>query len=853
MLRVTLRNLLARKVRLLLSAFAIVLGVAFVAGSLIFTDTLGHSFDNIVSGSVSDASVRLKGTGQDSGSATSAFNIDDRTIDSALVADIAKAPGVARVDPSVDGFGLFVVRKSGKLLGGTGAPTLAFNYSDAPNAAGRQMVTVSKGKPPTGPGQVALDKRSADAAGYRIGDTVRMVTAGDQPQVSATLTGYADFAGGGLAGATLVFFDTKTAQGIFLGGRDVFTTVGLTAKPGVSQKQLAASVQKRLPPGLEAVTGKQTADEVKSLVNTALGFLNTFLLVFAAIALVVGTFLIINTFSILVAQRSRELALLRAMGASRRQVTRAVLLEAVVVGLIGSTLGLLLGFALASGLRVLFSKVGLNLSGSPLIFRPRTALVAYVVGIVVTVFAAYLPARRASRIAPVAAMRDDIALPESSIRRRLLIGSLLVLVGAALLVAGLFGDFTSKQTTSLVGGGALGILIGVSLISPVLGRPVLRLLGLGYRRAYGVVGNLATENSLRNPRRTAATASALMIGLALVTTMSILGASINKSIDVGVTKEFTSDYLVSNAIGQPFSPEIAKDIAKVDGVGATAATQLTAVKIKGSNLNVSAADADQVNAIFDLKYLHGSKKLGPGEIALNEDKARKYDAKVGDTVILQFASGNLRARVAGIYKKTYVVGSAMIPFSTVTDARLKRIDSNVSVNAAPGVDKVALGKRIEAVTKPYPTVTVQNQKEFADAQRSQVNQLLYLIYALLGLAIVIAALGIVNTLALSVIERTREVGLLRAVGLSRRQLRRMVRLEAIAIAVLGAVLGIAMGLVFGTVLQRAVHDQGITNLAIPWVRLAVFIIVSALVGILAAVLPARRAARLNVLTAIGTE
>ena len=853
MLRVTLRNLLARKVRLLLSAFAIVLGVAFVAGSLIFTDTMGSSFDNIVSGSVSDASVRLKGTGQDSGSITSAFNIDDRTIDSALVDKLRTVPGVARVDPSVDGAGLFVVRKDGKLLGGTGAPTLAFNYTDAPNAAGHQMVSVSAGRAPNGPTEVALDKRSADAGHYRIGDTVRMVTAGDLPQIKAKLVGYADFSGGGLAGATLVFFDTKTAQGIFLGGRDVFTTVGLTAEPGVSQKQLVAAASKVLPLGLEAITGKQSADEVKSIVNTALGFLNTFLLVFAAIALVVGTFLIINTFSILVAQRSRELALLRAMGASRRQVTRAVLLEAFVVGLIGSTLGLLLGFALASGLRVLFARFGLDLTDSPLVFRPRTALVAYVVGIVVTVFAAYMPARRAARIAPVAAMRDDIALPESSIRRRLLIGSLLVAVGAVLLASGLFGDFDSTPTTSLVGGGALAILIGVSLLSPVLGRPVLRSLGVGYRKTYGVVGNLATENSLRNPRRTAATASALMIGLALVTTMSILGASINKSIDVGVKKEFTSDYLVSNAVGQPFSAGIAKDIAKVDGVGATAATQWTSFKVKGSTLNASAGDADEINAIFDLTYLHGTKTLGPGEIALNEDKAAKYDVKVGDTLTLQFASGPLKAKVAGIYKKTYVVGSAMIPFSTVTDARLKRIDSNISVNAAPGVDKVALGKKIEAVTKPFPTVTVQNQKEFADAQRSQVNQLLYLIYALLGLAIIIAALGIVNTLALSVIERTREVGLLRAVGLSRRQLRRMVRLEAIAIAVLGAVLGVAMGLVFGVVLQRAVSDQGITDLAIPWVRLIIFIVVSGLVGILAAVLPARRAARLNVLNAIGTD
>ncbi len=851
MLRVTIRNLLARKVRLLLSAFAIVLGVAFVAGSLVFTDTMSASFDSIVSGSVSDSTVRPKGLG--SNSVGSSFNLDDRTISAATVAKLRKTPGAARVDPSVQGAGLFVVRKDGKLLGGTGAPTLTFNYSDAPNADGQQMVTVKTGQPPTKAGEVALDRRSAGKAGYKLGDTVTMVTAGATARFAAKLVGYADFVGGGIAGATLVFLDTGTTQKLFVDGKDAFTSVGITAAPGVSQERLTAAVAKQLPPGFEAITGQKAADEAKGFIDTVLGFLNTFLLVFAGIALVVGTFLIINTFSILVAQRSRELALLRALGASRRQVMRSVRLEAFIVGLIGSTLGLLLGFGLASGLKAIFAQVGLDLSGSPLVFKPRTAVVAYVVGIVVTLFAAWLPARRAARIAPVAAMRDDVAMPESSIRRRSIIGSLLCVVGAGLLFSGLFGSFDGNRTTAMVGAGALGILIGVALLSPILGRPVLHVLGLGYRKIYGVIGNLATENSLRNPRRTAATASALMIGLTLVTMMSILGASINKSIDVSVTREFTSDYLVSNAIGQPFSASIGRKIAKIDGVGATASVQSTVFKINGSTVFATAVDAAEINRIYKLKYLHGTKALAAGQIALTKGTADKAGAKVGDSVTLAFAAGPLKATVAGIYDKTYVVGPAMVPFSTVIAAKLKRADSSISVDAAPGVDKVALGKKIEQVTKDFPTVTVQNKKDFADAQRSQVNQLLYLIYALLGLAIIIAALGIVNTLALSVIERTREVGLLRAVGMSRRQLRRMVRLEAVAIAILGAVLGIGLGLIFGLVLQRAVADQGITNLAVPWVRLIAFIIVSALVGILAAVLPARRAAKLNVLNAIGTE
>jgi putative ABC transport system permease protein len=848
-LRVTLRNLLARKLRLFLSAFAIVLGVAFLSGSLIFTDTMGKSFDNIVNGSVSDASVRL--TGLQQGGFTDAVNIDSRTIPASLVPELAHAPGVARADGSVDGQGLFVVKKNGKLLGGTGAPTLAFNYSDAPNTNGDAAVTIAEGREPRGSGEVAIDERSAKSAGYAVGDIVHMVTAGARPQVDAKLVGFAEFAGGGLAGASLVFFDTPTAQMLFLDGQNAYTSVGLTAKDGVSQQQLVDAVSPLLPDDAEAVTGKKVAGEIKSIVNTVLGFLNTFLLIFAGIALVVGTFLIINTFSILVAQRSRELALLRALGASRRQVTRSVLAEAAAVGLLGSTLGIALGFGLAWLLRAIFANFGLDLSGSPLVFEASTAVISYVVGVLVTMFAAYLPARRAARIAPVAAMRDEIALPEASIRRRMVIGVVLAIIGVTLLTTGLIGEGSSGATQ--VGAGIFAILMAVSLMSPVLAVPVLMVIGAAYRRLFGTVGRLATQNSLRNPRRTAATASALMIGLALVTTMSVLGASINKSIDVGVKKEFTSDYLVSNAIGQPFSPTIADDIRAVDGVGTVAPSQTMSLTITGDRFNVSAGDSRALGKIFDIDYVSGGPALEDGQIALTEDKAESLGVKVGDTVQLGFAAGKVPATVSGLYTSTYVVAAGITPFSTVTAGKVQRADSTIAVNAEPGVEKVALGRSLETVTRPFPTVTVQNRDDFSDAQRAQVDQLLYLIYALLGLAIVIAVLGIVNTLALSVIERTREVGLLRAVGLSRGQLRRMVRLEAIAIAVLGALLGIVAGLVFGVVLQKAVADQGITDLAIPWIRLGVFVLVAGLVGVLAAVLPARRAARLNVLRAITTE
>ncbi len=848
MLRVTWRNLLARKLRLLLSAFAIVLGVAFVAGSLVFTDTIDRAFDDIVGGSTSDATVRFKGAVADEETGT--VQADTRSIPAPLVDELAAQPGVARADGTVEGLGLFIVGDDGKLVGGQGAPTLAFNFNDAPAITGEPAVTIVEGEEP-GPDEVALDERTADNAGYEVGDTVRMITAGNTPELEAELVGIAEFGGGGLAGASLVLFDTPTAQRIFLDGKNTYDSVGLTAEPGVSQEELAASADEVLPEGLEAVTGDEIAAETEDLIGSVLDFLNIFLLIFAAVALVVGTFLIINTFSILVAQRSRELALLRALGAHRRQVTRSVLIEALAVGFVGSTLGLALGFVLAIGLRTLFGFFGLDLSGTPLVFAWSTAVAGYAVGMLVTLIAAYLPARRASKIAPVAAMRDDVALPESSLRRRMLVGLGVALVGAALMTLGLVGEGGSGAT--LVGLGAFAVLIAVALMSPVLGRPVLKALGAGYQRAFGAVGTLARENAMRHPRRTAATASALMIGLCLVTTMSVLGASINKSIEVAVQEEFTTDFLLSSPTFTPFSTTIADRIRELDGAGEVVQQQAVTVKIDGDSFFITAADPAEVTGVYDLTLDDGTLDAGDGEIALSDDVADAVGADVGDTVTVSFPAGDQEADVVGVYEQSNVVTNALVPFSMLAAADIPRQDASVSVNAAEGTSPDELGAELDDLVADLPTVTVQDQEEFTDSIRSQVNTLLYLIYALLGLAIIIAVLGIVNTLALSVIERTREVGLLRAVGMSRRQLRRMIRLEAVAIAVLGAVLGVAMGLLFGVVLQRAVADQGITDLAVPVVQLVVFVLVAAAVGVLAAVLPARRAAKLDVLRAITTE
>ena len=522
MFKAAWKSLLGRKLRLIMSTFAIVLGVAFVAGTLIFSDTLGRSFTAIFASSVGDVVVRPVGASADDGSPTTL------TMPASIVDDLAETEGAARADGNVTSFGVFVVSQEGKLIGGQGAPGLGFSYNDAPAGHGIEGLRISEGDIPAGPDEVVLDAGTAERAGYAIGDQVQLVTSSEQAELTPTLVGTASFADGGSAnGATITLFDEQTAQDLFLGGKDAYNDAWVTAADGVSQEELRDNVASTLPDGYEAVTGDQAAEEAGSDLVEAISFITTFLLIFAGISLVVGSFLIVNTFSILVAQRSKELALLRALGASRRQVTRSVLFEAGVLGLVGSTIGLGLGFLLAMGIRALFATFGLDLSGQALIFAPRTALAAYAVGIVVTVLAAYVPARRSAQIAPVAALRDDIAMPESSLRRRMLVGSGLIALGVGTMLTGLYADM--PQPGWCVGGGILAALLGVAAASPVISKPFLAAMGSVYRRMFGTVGTLAGQNSLRNPRRTTATASALMIGLALVATMAIVGASAKAS------------------------------------------------------------------------------------------------------------------------------------------------------------------------------------------------------------------------------------------------------------------------------------------------------------------------------------
>jgi putative ABC transport system permease protein len=848
MLRAAWKSLLARKVRLLMSTFAIVLGVAFVAGSYVFTDTLSRSFTEVFAASAGDVVVRPAGATGDDGNPTT------RSLPADLVDRLADVDGAARVDGNVTTFGVFVVGTDGKLVGAQGAPGLGGNYTGAPAGHGVAGLHITAGSAPDGPGEVAIDEATAERAGYALGDRVHLVTSSDRAVLHPRLVGIVQYGErGSTNGATFTLFDTATAQQLFLDGRDRFHDIWVTAADGVSQQELRDEVAAVLPSGVEAVTGDVASDEMASDLLEAISFISTFLLVFAGIALLVGSFLIVNTFSILVAQRSKELALLRALGASRGQVSRSVLFEAFMLGVAGASIGLGLGLLLAMGIRSLFATFGLDMSGTDLVFAPRTVLVSYAVGVLVTMVAAYLPARRSARIAPVAALRDDVAMPESALRRRTVLGAGLGVVGAVLGGTGLYADVA--EPAWWIGGGALLLLLGTAAAAPVLSRPVLHAAAAAYHRVFGSVGRLAGQNTLRNPRRTAATASALMIGLTLVTTMSVLGASAKASVDKAIEQNFVGDLVVSNAIGVPFSPSVADRVEGVDGVAAVARLRHGVGQYDGHGQGITGVDPAALSRVVDLSLVEGDlDRVHTGTILVSQSLAEDDHIAVGDRIDYGMPVGMRHYEVVGIFEDNPVLGYPLVTtLDTLRKAGFEPADALLLVGAEPGVDVSALRDRVEQQTAELPTVTVKDQAEFADEQRAPIDQLLVLVYALLGLALVIAVLGIVNTLALSVVERTREVGLLRAIGLGRRQLRAVFRLEAVSIAVVGTLLGVALGVVFGVALVDALRSEGLEVLVVPGVQLVGFVLASAAVGVLAAVLPARRAARLDVLRAIATE
>jgi putative ABC transport system permease protein len=850
MFRLTLRTLLARKVRLFMSTLAIVLGIGFLTGVLVFSNGLGSTFDGIIKGSTPDGLVRPAGTG----SFESIGAGNSTVLAPADVEALADLPEVAQADGNVDGLGMYLLDTDGKLVGGQGAPTIAFNYNNTPNLLGEPSLQLIDGDWPEGTTDVVLDTGAAENAGYEVGDEITVIApSGDSianVRKTLTMTGTAEFNGGGTAGAILVIFSTQGAQELFLGGRDAFTSVSLTAAPGVSQARLVDAAEAVVPAAYEAVEGDTVAKESQDAVGQFLDVISTFLIAFAVIAILVGGFIIANTFSILVAQRIRELALLRALGASRVQVRRSVLLEAGLMALLGASVGIGLGLLLARALAALFRGFGLDINGDALDLTGTTVALAYGVGLAVTLVSAYLPARRASRTAPVAAMRDDGAPAEGSLHRRALIGAVVMLVGVGLAVAGIMG--APGNDAIWIGAASVIWILTAAVISPVLGHPLLVACRSLFGRLFGTTGRLAGENALRNPRRTGATASALMIGLALVSAVGTLAASLSATSDALVDDQFAADFLVQSASFQSFPTGIGDDMAKVDGVALLSRDQYTPALIGGEPEVVLGVDP-AYSRIYDLDVVEGTQELGDDQAVLTDDEARDRGLGVGDQLELAFpGKQSVSVEVVGIIEPTPVIGSINVPLQVIEDMGINRTDTSLSINLDEGADRTEVQAELEEVIADVPIVSVQDKEQFAESIKGQINQLLFMIYGLLALAIVIAVIGIVNTLGLSVIERTREIGLLRAVGLSRSRLRGMVTLESVTIATMGAVLGMVIGLVIG-VLLREVLKEDLTVLSLPITSLLLFLAVAVLFGVLAAVVPAVRAARMKVLDAIATE
>ncbi|MEW1775274.1 FtsX-like permease family protein [Streptomyces sp. NPDC086777] len=855
MLKATLRSFLAHKGRLMLSALAIVLSVAFVAGSLIFSDTVTRTFDRLFASTSADVTVEPKADLKSS-VPTGAV----QTVPAALAGEIAKVDGVAATHADVSVQNVVVVDSRNKSVGPTtGAPTIATDWY----LSHRSPLKLTSGHAPQGAGQALLDADTADKKHVRIGDTL---TVQAQPGTFAVeVVGIATFTTTN-PGAALVFLDPAVAAKELLGSPGRATGISVDAAQGVPDARLKNRIGAAIGTGTYDL---KTADEqAKSSAADLGGFLDVIkyvMLGFAGIATLVGVFLIVNTFSMLIAQRTRELGLLRALGADRRQVRRSVLTEAVLLGLAGSTLGLGAGIGLAFGLIRLMSAFGMNLRAAEMVIGWGTPVAAYAVGVGVTFVAAYLPARRAATVSPMAALVDaDIAGVGKPLRARAIAGSAVGALGAAALV----GCATAARTASaasLLGVGVILTLIATVIAGPLLVRPVIRVLGAAFPALFGPVGRMSQRNALRNPRRTGATAAALMVGLALVGGMSVASASMSKSFDQQIDKTLGADFVVQNGNFLPFTREITDKVRGTEGVGLVVRQRFAPVAVRlpdGKRVTTTAAGYDsQVDEVAHVAYQGGdtAAALADGSLGMDVNFAADHRVRLGTVLPVEFQGGRTaEMRVGALTNQGGgggfgTQGGLFFGIATVEKYVPGGQDSALYVNRAPGTSADRLRSRLERTLAPYPQVQVRDQADYKKLVHDQIAVLLYLVYALLGLAIVIAVLGVVNTLALSVVERTREIGLLRAIGLARRQLRRMIRLESVVIAVFGAVLGLALGLVWGVCTQQVLALQGMKALAVPWGTIVAVVIGSAVVGVVAALLPALRASRMNVLAAIAHE
>jgi putative ABC transport system permease protein len=821
----------------------VMLGVAFMAGTLVLTDTIKKTYDDVAANvyKSTDAVVRAKSHVEGNNTMRELRGtVDDRTL-----ATVRATQGVKAAEPQQVGVAV-VVGRDGKLLDANPnrSVPIALGWQSAPELNPMEIVS---GHAPRAPAEIAIDQASARKGKFAPGDTVRVL--GQNGAHDYRLAAIVTYGGSAsAAGAQVVAFTPATAAQVF-GSVGHYSTIEVLAAPGYSQERVAANVRNALHNDrIEVLTGAQAVEDARKATGAALQFVDMFLLMFAIVALVVGSFVIYNTFSITVAQRTRETALLRAIGARRKQVTRSVLIEAFFTGAFASAIGVAAGIGIARGLHWVLGAFGMELPSGSLVVNSSALVTSFVVGVVVTMVAAYLPARRASKVAPVEAMRDVAVEAKRGSKRRAAFGVLATVGGAALIAQGLAGAGAGP-----VGLGAFAVFVGVAMLGPSIARPFSRALGLPLPAVRGIAGTLARENAARNPKRTSATASALMIGVGLVAMITVFAASARASVAQQIDTAMTGEYIVDTQFGMGgLSPQVAAKLDALPETAAVTALRVTNASIGSVSKDVSAFDTATVTRTTDLGLRAGSvRNMGVHDIAIQRDEAKATGVHTGDTVALTFPeTGVQRFRVAAEYDTKVPFGAYAMSIAAFDANYHDHVDNYVVIKLAKGVSMQQARTAFDKVLADYPTAKLLTEEQFKGSMANQINKILNLVYVLLAMALVIAFFGIANTLALSIYERTREFGLLRAVGMSRGQVRSSVRWESVLIAMLGTTLGTAIGIGFSWALVTALKDDGFNSLVIPTGELVLIAVFAAIAAVVAAALPARRAARLDVLHAI---
>lgn len=854
MLRATLRSLLARKLRLILSALAVVLGVMFVSGSFVLTDTLSRSFDDLFRGIYSSVDVQVGPAGL-GGASMDDDDVAVKTIPASTLDQVRAVPGVASATGDVAAEGARLIGANGKVVSTFGPPSFGQSWSgeDA-------LVQLREGRGPTADNEIAINADLAKKAGVKVGDQVGVLTR--EPKRTFTLVGIFGFSGGRdtLGGTQNVAFTLPVAQQLMIGESNVYTSINLTAADGVDPAALRDAIAAKLGPTYGVKTGEELGAASAAAFASVLDIFNKVLLGFAGVALFVGAFLILNTFSIVVAQRTRELALMRAVGASRRQMIGSVLTEAVVIGLLASVLGLAAGFGVGRLMAALFASFGgggLTLASVGL---PAAAVISsFSVGLVVTMLAAVLPAVRASRIPPIAALQE-VATPDRPLTKLSVSGAVIGAAAAVVLGLGLTGRIDGDGTLWAVLGGGIGIFLGVALLTPLISRPVVA--GLGRLTGRWVPGMLGRRNAGRNPRRTGITAAALMIGVALVTTVGVVLTSAKASFTQATEDTVHADIYIgadqTSAIPPTFDVAVIPQVENVAGVRDVLATWYEGgAKVDGVESDLTAVhNPAALRPILDVTPVAGSiDTLGDNQVLVDQETATERQLTVGSTVTIKPLRGDAKEyTVGGIYATTdfgYVFGFVLPEAARTGFAIPQARSAFIALDA--GVTVADTLPKIRALLADSPEVDAVDRATMIEQETGDVDTLLNMVQILLSLAILIAALGIINTLALSVLERTRELGLLRAVGLGRAHTTAMVTVEALVITVFGALLGMGVGIGLGAAAVRAFKDEGFTTFSLPWSQLGTYAIAATVIGIVAGLLASIRAARINVLTAIAHE